>query len=376
MTRLFYIHNIAMPGPEANTVNVAKMCNAFAANGCEVTLAALPGAPADDLEQRLREHYGLSEAFAVRALPQTGARPAVAAVIGATMARSAGADVVYTRAPHVALATCVAGLSTILEVHSDVDAFSTLGRRAFAQAVRHSKLRNIVAISEALAQRLRERTDRAASHVIVAHDAADPPPPVAAAARDGFNVGFVGRLYRGKGLELIAQLAPLCPWAAFHIVGGAADAAAQMLGAPMPRNVIFHGGVPHARVPQFVAGFDVMLAPYQRKVTVADGRTDAAQWMSPLKIFEYMAAGKPMLVSDLPVLREIVSDGETGLLLSPDQPAAWAAALQRLHEDPGLRAQLGARARAVFLERHTWTQRARRILTESGLASTQPMRAA
>jgi glycosyltransferase involved in cell wall biosynthesis len=370
MTRLFYIHNIAMPGPEANTVNVAKMCNAFAANGCDVTLAALPGAPPAELERRVHEHYGLTAPFTVRALPQTGARPAVAAVLGAAMARNAGADIVYTRAPHVAIAACVTGLSTILEVHTDIDAFSSLGRQAFARAVEHERLRNVVAISGALAERLRQRIARTPERVIVAHDGADQPTPTPVLARDGFNVGFVGRLYRGKGLELIAELAPLCPWAVFHIVGGSADSAAQLLGAALPHNVVFHGHVPHAAVPQLIASFDVMLAPYQQRVTVADGRTNAAPWMSPLKIFEYMAAAKPMLISDLPVLREIVSDGETGLLLPPDDPAAWAGALERLQADPQLRQQLGARAGAVFLGRYTWTQRARHILLASGLAQT------
>ena len=55
MTRLAYIHNIAMPGPEANTVNVAKMCDAFAANGAAVTLIALPDRGGNDLADRIRD---------------------------------------------------------------------------------------------------------------------------------------------------------------------------------------------------------------------------------------------------------------------------------------------------------------------------------
>jgi glycosyltransferase involved in cell wall biosynthesis len=107
---------------------------------------------------------------------------------------------------------------------------------------------------------------------------------------------------------------------------------------------------------------DVMLAPYQRVVLVADGRTDAAPWMSPLKIFEYMAAGKPMLASDLPVIREILANGDTALLLPPDQPALWAEALCRLRDDRDLRHRLGQSAHRTFLKRHTWIQRARAIL--------------
>jgi glycosyltransferase involved in cell wall biosynthesis len=84
--------------------------------------------------------------------------------------------------------------------------------------------------------------------------------------------------------------------------------------------------------------------------------------MSPLKLFEYMSWGKPILCSDLPVLREVIEDGRNGLLLPPDDPTAWAAALCRLMDNPDEGERLGNKARADFLARHTWRQRANRVL--------------
>ncbi|MDT8267847.1 glycosyltransferase, partial [Roseomonas sp. DSM 102946] len=81
-----------------------------------------------------------------------------------------------------------------------------------------------------------------------------------------------------------------------------------------------------------------------------------------LKLFEYMAAGKPILVSDIPALREILADGGTALLLPPGDVAAWAAAARALLADPARAAALGARARAVLLETYTWDARAAHIL--------------
>jgi hypothetical protein len=83
--------------------------------------------------------------------------------------------------------------------------------------------------------------------------------------------------------------------------------------------------------------------------------------MSPLKLFEYMAAGKPILCSDLPVLREIVEDGRNGLLLPLADADAWVAALCRLRDAPEERRRLGAAARADLVARYTWRERARRI---------------
>ena len=349
-----------MPGPEANTVNVAKMCSAFAANGCAVTLAALPGTPAPHLAAEIKRYYHLSCDFDVAPLPAWAARPSIAALAGAALARRGGADLAYTRAPHAALASCLAGVPSVLEVHTDPAGFGALGLAAYRHAIAHPKLLGVVAISNALARRLQQDAPRAP--IIVAHDGADSRTTSAAQASDVLRVGYVGRFYRGKGLELVGRIAALCPWAAFHIVGGDRAAAEAVMGMPAPANMNIHGALPHAEAAAHIDGCDIVLAPYQRSVIVADGKTDAAAWMSPLKIFEYMAAGKAILASALPVLREILEDGANALLLPPDDPAPWAAALAALRDNPTRRQALGDRARADLLARYTWEKRARHIL--------------
>lgn len=362
MTRLVYVHNIAMPGPEANTVNVAKMCAAFSRQGCEVTLAALPGARTQALRASIAAHYDVAPSFDVVPLPPPAARPALAALAGAAIAVRRRADIVYTRAPHVALAACLVGASTMLEVHTPPTALSNIGRAAFHRAAGHPSLLGMIAISDALARHLQAEHPRV--NILIAHDGADARPMSAALRPENaaLRVGFVGRFYRGKGVELIAQLAKLAPWAEFHLVGGEQAHAERLIGAALPNNVTIHGAVSHAEASALIDTFDVALAPYQRTVMVADGKTDAAAWMSPLKLFEYMAAGKAIIASNLPVLHEILRHGDTALLAPPDDPTFWSKALQMLRDHPARRGELGARARAHFLAHYTWDARARRIL--------------
>lgn len=366
--KLFYLHNIAMPGPEANTVNVAKMCSAFAANGCDVTLAALPGAPSKALHQAIHDHYDLSENFDILALPRAASRPTLAATLGVAMAVRRQSDIFYTRAPHAALAACLTGLPTILEVHTDLGAFSQLGRAALTRAAQHPLLRAIVVISEPLAELLGAQLPQPRAPLVVAHDGADPAPPHPQPRNERLTAGFVGRFYRGRGLDLIAKTAALCPWADFHIIGGDNAGAAQCAGLPMPPNVTCHGAAPHRDVAKLMQHWDIALAPYQRSVIVADGKTDTAKWMSPLKVFEYMASGKTIFASDLPAIREILSD-QTAMLLPPDDPNAWAAALQEMRDDPAKRASLAERAEALFLAAHTWKARAGFILDRAGVSA-------
>jgi glycosyltransferase involved in cell wall biosynthesis len=179
-----------------------------------------------------------------------------------------------------------------------------------------------------------------------------------------FKVGYVGQLYPGKGMEIIAALAPLCPRATFHVVGGLpADIDRWQSALAACPNVVFHGFVPYVEAASYIASMDVVLAPYLRVVRgVGGGESNLADWMSPLKLFEYMAAAKAIVSSDLPVLREVVADGVDAVLCDPDQPTQWAGALERLAAAPGLRADLGSRAQAKFLAHYTWDQRARSIL--------------
>jgi len=87
----------------------------------------------------------------------------------------------------------------------------------------------------------------------------------------------------------------------------------------------------------------------------------SARYTSPLKVFEAMAVGLPLVASDLPSLRELLADGVDALLVAPDDPAALAAGIRRLLEDPALRQRLGARMLARAPE-HTWDARARRLV--------------
>jgi glycosyltransferase involved in cell wall biosynthesis len=126
-------------------------------------------------------------------------------------------------------------------------------------------------------------------------------------------------------------------------------AQAETLG--IADRVRFAGLVAHEAIPAAVAGFDIALQP--RVVAYA----------SPLKLFEYMAAGKPIIAPDQPNIREVLVDGETALLFDARDPATMWLAVRRLLEDHALRARLGAAAREEIVRRdYTWRGNAVRTL--------------
>ena len=202
--------------------------------------------------------------------------------------------------------------------------------------------------------------------VVVAPGAADPSPFTAGTPTpplpdrwpgrpDHLQVGYTGHIYPGKGMEIIAALAERMPDVDFHVVGGARSDIAAWRQRTVAANLYFHGHRDHRSIPAILQRFDVVLAPQRPN-------KEAAGWTSPLKLFEYMAAGKAIIASDLPVFSGILRHGETALLADPADAAQWHAALCRLIDRPRERENIGMHAHRDFTNRYTWQQRARRVL--------------
>ncbi len=114
----------------------------------------------------------------------------------------------------------------------------------------------------------------------------------------------------------------------------------------------FTGAVPPDQVPSLLSEMDVGVAPYPTR----------RSYVSPLKVFEYLAAGLPVVASGADQIAELVGDGNAGVLVEPENPTALAGALQELASEPERRARLGRAGRATVLANHTWDAVAARIL--------------
>jgi glycosyltransferase involved in cell wall biosynthesis len=210
-------------------------------------------------------------------------------------------------------------------------------------------LRDMIAASGAP----RQRIEVISNGIDPTRFASLPPRP---AAPDPVVLGFVGFVRDWHGLDTVIAGMAADPAARVEltIVGDgpavpALRAQAEALG--IADRVRFAGLVAHEAIPAAVAGFDIALQP--RVVAYA----------SPLKLFEYMAAGKPIVAPDQPNIREVLVDGATALLFHAGDPATMWLAVRRLLEDLELRARLGAAAREEIMRRNrTWRGNAARTL--------------
>lgn len=368
--RIAYVSHSVLPSRSANSIHVMRMCAALRRNGHDLTLVIPARHGRDTGVADVFDYYGSDARFALDVLPWGNfpGRSYAFAVQAARLALRKKVDLIYTRFLSGAVAAVYLGGRVVFEAHAPAAEQGWMGDSMLASIAGHRRLVRFVAISSVLAAACIARMPRLQPKTMVAHDGADPivsppEPMILPGAASGLKVGYVGQLYAGKGIELIARLAPLCPWAQFHVVGGTpGDIERWRATTATVTNLHLHGFVAPRDVPRYLRSFDVVLAPYQRNVSVYGGTGNVAKWMSPLKLFEYMAAGCTIVCSDLPVLREILEHESTALLCEPDDAAAWAAALGRLEADPALRGRLAEAGRRQFELHYTWTGRAHRVL--------------
>jgi glycosyltransferase involved in cell wall biosynthesis len=240
----------------------------------------------------------------------------------------------------------------------DRDGAERAARRVFKAAS------TLVAVSEQVAAYL-ERFPEARGRVQVVANGVDPdrfrPTRVAdASSARPFTVGFVGSLKGWHGLpnlvEAFARLTTRAADARLLIVGDGPERE-RLETALRDRGVlsaaIFTGAVSHDEVPRLLGSVDVAVAPYPK---LSDF------YFSPLKIYEYMAAGLAVVASRTGQVAKLIDHGVTGLLYEAGDVDGLLDALDRLRRDPHLRLSLGRSARDTVMRGHTWDAVVKRVL--------------
>ena len=385
--RILYLADIRFPLERANGIQSMATCHALAARGHEVTLVVRPDShtpPRDPFA-----FYGVARlpGLHVEVAPITGpvaARRAgyVTFAIGRAMGR-ARQDLIFTRdlglaslllripaplrAPVVyeahGIAADVAAALPELLTGAPAASPAKLERLARRDAHVWKSADGYVTITSALANALTSRFGERSRIAVVpdgAHAAEYAVVPSANAAADKpFTIGYAGHLYPWKGVDLVIEAVAALPDTRGLIVGGhekepdlaRVKAFAAQLNCSL--RVTFTGLIPPAAVAARLRDADVLTLPNPASAI-------SSEFTSPLKLFEYMAAGRPIVASDLPSLREVLRHEQNALLVEPGNPQALVAAIARIKDDPELGRRLAAQA-VQDVREFTWARRAERL---------------
>lgn len=349
---IFYLARSRLQHSRANLIQLLHTASALTQHGWRVCVTLPPWPRQLSVVTRLRE-LDIDPAPEVCASPLLHPRWSFWPYVWWHRRQLGKIRIIYTRVARISLALARAGLPSHLEVHN-VQALHDFGElERVVEYHRAGLIRTLIPISRAAARRLtdagalEERVCTAPSGVkLETYEHITPFDP---SRLDRPSIVHIGRLSPARGHAVFEYLAKLgrCK----ITVIGTDD-------TDIP-GVTYQSPVPLSQVPSWYARSDITLLPYQPSIpTVAT--------MSPIKMFEAMAAGRPIIASDLPAIREALKHEHTALLVPPDDLGAWAEAVERLRQDRSLALRLAASARAEATH-YSWHSRAMKIAHAIGL---------
>lgn len=364
--RLVYPLLWSRPDRKADRAQSVGTAAALARRGVEVTLMMPQGVGDAPLSaDELRAYFAVEGDFR---LVQRPSRWAGEALLRSLMwlrqllrdPELAGADLIYSRIP----AMLGMGQRAPLPFAGDhyrpwPDDLPPI-RPLVARTARHPLCLGLILHSHYAAGAYR-RAGVPEEKILVAHNGADPRAEGAPASKADLGLPedrpvalYAGRVNAEKGLDQILALADLRPEILFVLVGSEGEGVIEAEAAARANVRVVPWQAP-ADLPAWLHAADALLIPPSRAPL-----EQFRNCVLPLKLFSYLAAGRPILAPAAPDTAELLSDGANALLVPPDDPRAAAVALDRMLGDPALAARLGAGALAQAQEL-TWDRRAEKI---------------
>ncbi|MDP3645461.1 MAG: glycosyltransferase family 4 protein [bacterium] len=363
--QMSYVTLARLPTGRAHGYTIMKMCEQFAAQGCEVELF-VPTRDAGILTSDPFEYYGIKRNFSLNKLWATDLLSRfeksrlsffldqISFLLSISLKRF-NDTVTYTRDYQIALVARSSHI--VLEIHN-------IPERAYLFYKALSRAKRLVVISEGLKRSLIEN-GVAPEKIVVAPDAVDLSEFALAPSREiwrAYQVDpenkialYTGHFYGWKGAETLAAAAPYMPSNTELVLMGGVDHELKTFQKKYASNrVHVIGYQPRQQIPAFLVSADVLVLPNSAKPKIS------SEYTSPLKLFQYMASGVPIVASDLPSIREILTD-EMAFWCTPDDERALARQIEYVLSHPDEARQKAARAREE-VKKYTWDARAQTIL--------------
>ncbi|WP_210473372.1 glycosyltransferase family 4 protein [Vibrio crassostreae] len=357
---LLYVFGGILPSQAASSLHVAKFCKALQKE-FNVTLIGR-----QDKAKSFEDVYNFSPSYKLilSNLPNVRRCEILLFVMSIFSKSWRDADFIYTRDIMVAYLSVILGKKFIYEHHNIGWSEHRLSKWMLSKVIDSKFLMKNIVITDSLKKDSMEILKIPDDIIEVLPDAADKPVESATYKylQGNFekNIGYVGSLYTGKGVELVIEIANVMPHLAFHIVGGDSNQI-DHLKVHSPGNVYYYGFKYQSDVEKMINSFDVCLLPNQVRVVGAgkySGSIDIGRYTSPLKLFQYMAHNRKIVCSDLDVIKEVVSSRQVWLANCTD-PEDWKCkineALNQLDSDKENLAY------ELFLSKFTWSVRAKKI---------------
>lgn len=368
--RIAYITKTPLPSSDAATIQIIQTAAALTRAGASLDLFFPMGEgerrlPLDALHARLAEYYGAELGFGLRQLRNTSR--ALHAVKAGLAVANDGYDILHTRDVQNVLLGLATGCRVVYESYRTPEGNTPIIKSLLRRAFRHPRFLGQIIHSRFARERHLE-AGYPEQKLRTIYNGFDPAAfatersPAEARRLLGLpervTVVYAGRIAPLKRIDLLLGAAQATPELSWVLAGANQSAEARPFaaqGATIP-NVSFLGYLPGPALTPALQAADILVIPPSAEPLERYGTT-----VMPLKVFQYLAAGRPLVVGDVADTAELLEDGTACLRVAPDRLEDFVVAVRALAADPERRERMGSVARALAHEL-TWDARARQII--------------
>lgn len=370
---LLYISDGNLPSKMAHTIQVAKMGQALAQKieNFELVTGGDIGSTFKGMDAEFLSWYGLRNKFKLVRLPVHAKvnypfppdyQSQTFFKLAALYACLKSPSLVYTRGAKTAELLLAIGVPVLWEQHHRITKDSP-----YCNLLTSKYLTGFITTSSQLAENYIEQ-GLSPDKVLIAHNAVDSqnflPHQEQKSARQKLSLSenekiilYAGHLYDYKGIPTLLETARLMPEYKFILVGGWENDIKRVMEIcknTKLTNVVAIGHVPQSELASYLYAADVLILPTSKY-------WEEAEITNPLKLFEYMIVNRPVVASALPNIMTILRDGENGILATPDEPASFKSAIEKIFLNPALRDSIREKA-FQEVQGFTWEARAAKVL--------------
>lgn len=378
--RIAYLSNSTIPSERANAVHVMKMCNALSNNDMDVELYCNI---TQENNSKIYEKYGVNSSFEIKGIKQP--RGIISKIPNSIYLafesyknlrkRTQQIDYLFGRSVY-SIFLLRNKYEYIYESHMPPRKGILLYLET--KILKNKNLLKLVVISNELKKRYLELFPWLEENkILVLHDSADEvkgevdllntineDKRIVKTNKDAI-IGYLGHLYPGKVMELVIPIAKKRENYFFHIVGGSQEWVTfweEKINKLELTNIKLYGYIDNGLIGYYYQTFDIMLLPFSKNIYFDKKKKDnIGSWISPLKLFEAMSYKKAILASELPTIKEVLSNGVDAVMADPENIEEWCIKLDTLVENEDLRNKLGGKAYEKFIQAYTWNIRAEKI---------------
>jgi glycosyltransferase involved in cell wall biosynthesis len=335
--KICYLANTAIPSTNASAIQIVKMCEAFSELKNDVTLITTNASSSNIFNfYKIKTKFKFKKMKYFKKFP-LGIKFYLFSILSIIESIKFKPDIYITRNFFTCFLLILLKKKTILELHHDLDTESRIVRFIVKNYnfFNSKHLVKLIAITNYVKYVYISKYSTKSNKIIVL--------PSGSSIKENYkykinkkkiNIGYFGSLYKSRGIDLIIKLASIDPENDYYIYGNK-----KQLKIPISKktekNLYLNEYVPYKKISKILLDMDLLLMPYTSSITVAGDVGDITKYTSPLKLFDYLSVGRPIICSNFNVLKEIITENKNAIFVKNYQNVfAWKKEITKLINKP------------------------------------------